>query len=165
MRTHPFWAFSLHLYAQAGVESACLALQEEGADVNLLLLCCWLGGTGRRLDRRRLRSVIAAVASWQEQIVVPLRLVRRNLKRESWRVSASGRRALRQHLATAELQAEHLEQLLLASQVADLPRRAGKNFAAENLAGYGALLGLAADAGQYLQVLLSSAGGANSLPC
>ena len=39
-----FWDFSLEIYAKPGVAQACLALQDEcGADVNLLLFCCWAG--------------------------------------------------------------------------------------------------------------------------
>lgn len=36
------WNFALHLYARPGVEAACLALQDEGADVCLLLCGAWL---------------------------------------------------------------------------------------------------------------------------
>src|SRR3954470_3940357 len=40
---HPFWNFSLELYAGEGVAEACLDLQERrGCDVNVLLFCCWL---------------------------------------------------------------------------------------------------------------------------
>ena len=43
-----FWAFSLEFYARPGVAEACLALQDRhGLDVNILLLCCWLGWSGR----------------------------------------------------------------------------------------------------------------------
>ena len=56
---HPFWRFSLRVYRAAGVQQACLALQEDcGADVNLLLLCGWQGLDGRALDRRRLRQAM-----------------------------------------------------------------------------------------------------------
>ena len=45
---HPFWNFSLELYAGDGVAEACLDLQERrGCDVNILLFCCWLGASGR----------------------------------------------------------------------------------------------------------------------
>src|SRR5471030_292758 len=41
---HPFWNFSLEIYAAEGVSGACLDLQERrGCDVNILLFCCWLG--------------------------------------------------------------------------------------------------------------------------
>ena len=38
-----FWEFSLAFYAPEPVGAACLSLQDRrGADVNILLLCCWL---------------------------------------------------------------------------------------------------------------------------
>ena len=50
---HPFWRFSLRVYRAAGVQQACLALQEDcGADVNLLLLCGWLVQSTRPLIER-----------------------------------------------------------------------------------------------------------------
>lgn len=163
MKALTFWTYSLRAYGRAGVEPACLALQEEGANVNLLLLCCWLGAAGRRLDRRQLRRTISKTAAWQQQIVVPLRQLRRGLKSESWPVSPTGRRALRASVAAAELEAEHLEQLLLADLVAHLVRRAGKNFSAENLAGYAAVLGV--DFGAHWKTLATAAGGAVAAPC
>ena len=36
------WDFAQRLYARPGVESACLHLQEAGADVCLLLCGAWL---------------------------------------------------------------------------------------------------------------------------
>ena len=43
------WDFAQRLYARPGVESACLHLQEVGADVCLLLTAGWLGGRGVKL--------------------------------------------------------------------------------------------------------------------
>ena len=163
MKEPSFWSYSLREYRRAAVEPACLALQDEGANVNLLLACCWLGSSGRRADRRRLRRLLNAVASWQEQVVVPLRQVRRSLKPETWQVDAGGRRALRQRVAAAELEAEHLEQLLLASLVVDLPQRPGRNFSSENLQGYAALLEL--DFGPRWRALLAAVGGGLAAPC
>ena len=56
---HPFWEFSLRVYGNGGVPTACLALQERHAiDVNLLLFCAWIGESGRgilgRFDGNRL---------------------------------------------------------------------------------------------------------------
>ncbi|WP_284733726.1 TIGR02444 family protein, partial [Pseudomonas aeruginosa] len=40
------WKFAVDVYARPGVETACLALQEQGADVCLLLVAAWLGRRG-----------------------------------------------------------------------------------------------------------------------
>ena len=42
-----FWRTSLELYAREGVSRALIALQDRrGADVNLLLYCCWTARSG-----------------------------------------------------------------------------------------------------------------------
>src|SRR5512135_1110255 len=86
---HPFWNFSLEIYAAEGVAEACLDLQERrGCDVNVLLFCCWLGASGRpTLTAERLRSMLRASDEWQAEIVRPLRRVRRLLKERSWPAS------------------------------------------------------------------------------
>ena len=98
-----FWAFSLDFYAQPGAMPACLALQDRhGVDVNLALLCCWLG---EPLDAAALAEADALVAEWRTQVVQPLRAVRRWLK---------GRDdALRTEVAAQELAAEQREQGVL----------------------------------------------------
>src|SRR5260221_9331531 len=77
-----FWAFSLDLYAHPDVAAACLRLQDEqGLDVNLLLLCCWLARSGRgRLGEGDLAAAEARAAPWRRDIIGPLRAVRRALK-------------------------------------------------------------------------------------
>ena len=79
---HPFWNFSLEIYAADGVSGACLDLQERrGCDVNVLLFCCWLGASGRpTLSADRLRAILAESTPWQARVVGPLREVRRLLK-------------------------------------------------------------------------------------
>src|SRR6185312_12401932 len=74
---HPFWNFSLELYAGEGVAQACLDLQERrGCDVNVLLFCCWLGVSGRpTLTAERLRALLKVSDAWQAEVVGPLREV------------------------------------------------------------------------------------------
>ena len=83
---HPFWNFSLELYAGEGVAEACLDLQDRrGCDVNVLLFCCWLGASGRpTLTAERLRAILKVSDVWQSEIVRPLRQVRRLLKDKPW---------------------------------------------------------------------------------
>ena len=68
---HPFWNFSLEIYAGEGVAEACLDLQaRRGCDVNVLLFCCWLGASGRpTLTADRLRTILRASDVWQAEIV------------------------------------------------------------------------------------------------
>ncbi len=106
-----FWDFSLAVYHRPGVADACLALQDRhGLDVNLLLFCCWAASMGRVLDRGTLGAAEAAVATWRNQVVRPMRSLRRRLKREVEGFPAGEVEALRGRLLEAELAAERLEQ-------------------------------------------------------
>lgn len=119
MRDHPagsFWDHSLAFYARPGVEGACLALQERhGLDVNMLLLCLWLGRGGVRLDQRGVARLMAAAKPWHDHAVVPLRGVRQRLKRPLGAIPADAAEALRQRVKALELEAERLEQDALAA--------------------------------------------------
>ena len=155
---HPFWNFSLELYAGEGVAQACLDLQERrGCDVNILLFCCWLGASGRStLTADRLRSILMASDLWQAEIVRPLRRVRRLLKDQPWPEMEIGALpetvdAVRRRVADAELAAEHAEQIKLASlhtPPADRDRPLEKRLRAAvgNLGVYAICLGVVPDA-------------------
>lgn len=135
------WRFSCDLYGRADVAPACLALQDRhGFDINLLLACCWAGRTGKRLDRTALAGLAGQVADWQAQAVEPLRGVRRWLKRQS-AAPAGPAAALRERVKAQELEAERIEQAILAEALARLgaPAAAGPQTAAANLRDYFAL--------------------------
>lgn len=150
---HPFWNFSLELYAGEGVAEACLDLQDRrGCDVNILLFCCWLGASGRpTLTVDRLRTILKASGAWQAGIVKPLREVRRLLKDRAWPEALPETvDAVRRRVADAELAAEHAEQLKLASlhsPPADRDRPLVKRLRAAvgNLGVYAVCLGVVPD--------------------
>lgn len=105
------------VYPRPGVEKACLDLQDRlGADVNLLLFCCWLG---REIEEGQLEKILAEVGPWQRDVVEPLRAVRRRLKARLSRPGDPGEGAgdLREQIAASELEAERREQALLQSRV------------------------------------------------
>jgi len=114
---HPFWDFSLATYGRNGVADACLALQEaHGADVNILLFCAWAGCNGVRLDRAQIEAARRAVRGWHEEIVRPLRSVRRRLKSPlDGSPPSELQSALRARIQKIEIDAEHVEQLRLAA--------------------------------------------------
>jgi uncharacterized protein (TIGR02444 family) len=150
---HPFWNFSLELYAGEGVAEACLDLQERrGCDVNILLFCCWLGASGRpTLTAERLRAILKVSDVWQAEIVRPLRQVRRLLKDKPWLETLPETvDAARRRVSEAELAAEHAEQLKLVSlhaPPADRDRPAEKRLRAAvgNLGVYAVCLGVTPD--------------------
>ena len=100
------WNFALELYARAGVEQACLELQEAGGDVCLLLTGAWLQRRGVRCLDERLQALQALAGPWQREVVTPLRQTRRN-----WRTAATqdaALTALREQIKKVELQAERV---------------------------------------------------------
>lgn len=121
---HPFWQFSLRTYWKPGVEQACLSLQDrDGADVNILLLCCWAAASGRgALGTRTLRAAMSSAKRWQTEVIEPLRAVRRNLKQGFAGVPQETTAALRKKIGKVEIECELAEQLLLALHGDALPQ-------------------------------------------
>jgi uncharacterized protein (TIGR02444 family) len=121
-----FWAFSLSIYERPGLPDALIAVQDRhGADVNMLLYCCWCGLTGRRqLSSADILDLEGTVSGWRQGVVHPLRGLRRDMKngyREMPRGEADN---LRESIKSLELEAERIEQLFLQSRTA-LPEETG----------------------------------------
>lgn len=113
---HPFWRFSLGLYARPGVAEACLGLQDaRGVDVNVLLLILWQAGQGREMPEAVLNRVVATSRDWQAQVVGPVRTARRAARRAAADTPAAAE--LYPRLKQAELACEHAEQVTLAALV------------------------------------------------
>ncbi|SHM32696.1 TIGR02444 family protein [Phytopseudomonas punonensis] len=102
------WTFATTLYAKPGVEAACLALQDAGADVCLVLCGLWLDQRGAAHSAEREVQLRQIAQGWQHEVIEPIRTLRR-----SWRAAAMGDAALatlRKRLQQLELDAER-EQL------------------------------------------------------
>lgn len=111
---NPFWDFSLDVYGRAGVAAACLAMQDRrGADVNLLLFCLWAGSCGHAVTAAELTRLMAVTRPWQQDVIAPLRAVRRHLK-----VAETAAGQLRDNVKSAELAAEEVEQQMLFDTLA-----------------------------------------------
>ncbi|WP_078739716.1 TIGR02444 family protein [Pseudomonas fluorescens] len=98
------WSFALSTYARPGVEAACLRLQEQGADVCLLLCGAWLEQRGVALTAERVEALEQIAGPWQLQVVWPLRQVR-----IQWREMAQQDEqlaGLRERVKALELEAE-----------------------------------------------------------
>jgi uncharacterized protein (TIGR02444 family) len=120
---HPFWNFSLRVYGSEGVAPACLTLQEaHGIDVNVLLLCCWLGVSGRgAVGEEGIASIVEAASVWHGEVVRSLRSVRKRLKEPVGGEDRALALTLRKHVQKIEIDAEHIEQLMLAAAADALP--------------------------------------------
>ena len=118
-----FWDFSLATYGRPGVAPGCLSLQDRrGIDVNMAMLCCWIGASGRgRLEAGDIEAILAVAKPWHDAVVVPLRGLRRDLKTRPAPPPAATVEAVRRRIATAELAAEHAEQLMIAAAVSRTP--------------------------------------------
>lgn len=159
-KSKDFWPFSLETYRRDGVESACLALQDDyGLDVNCLLFCCWAAACGRGVLSGDERAAMVEVSrSWNVDVVQPLRRVRRALK-EKLGARDGPEAALRQSVKDLELEAEWHEQRLLSALLSRPPDEpASRGAANENVAGYLTEVGCRRDdrLERLLQVLLDA---------
>lgn len=130
---HPFWDFSLRVYGSQGVAPACLQLQEaHGIDVNILLLCCWLGASGRgTVGPEGMAQIVEAAFAWHGEIVRGLRAVRKRLKDPVGGEDRDLAESIRKQVQKIEIDAEHIEQLMLAAAADALPAAAPGDPAAD----------------------------------
>ena len=86
---NPFWRFSISVYQNKEVKNACLALQNNHqANVNLLLLCCWLACAVEEVSEKELQQACQTVESWHKNVTEVLRNTRHWVKshgnKEKW---------------------------------------------------------------------------------
>jgi uncharacterized protein (TIGR02444 family) len=105
------WDFAVDLYGAPGVSEACLALQDRhGCDVNVLLFATWMGTVRRdKLSRGDMAEAIASVQGWRDEVVRPLRAIRRRLKSGPPRAPGELTGELRTRIKAVELESERIE--------------------------------------------------------
>ena len=110
-RGSPLWRFSIGFYRQPGVADACIALQDGcGVDVNILLFFLWLATARRSVAPAAAQAVCAKVGPWRDDVVVPLRTLRRKLKDGSSLVEHNTAELFRTKIKAVELESERLQQ-------------------------------------------------------
>ncbi len=115
-----FWEFSLAFYARETVGAACLSLQNRrGADVNILLLCCWLATLKLAIGEGGLKAAMEAVADWRSNVLEPLRGVRRNVVDAPMELAKADRRAIKEGILAVELDCERAAQTRIVAVVGD----------------------------------------------
>lgn len=136
----PFWSYSVTTYGQDAVAGECLTLQDRfGLDVNIVLLCCWLGSRGTALDHAQTTHVIEFTDAWASSVIAPLRAIRRRLKQD---IQDEIIATFRAEIAALELAAEKIQQTRLFDTFGTLPAdpaAAAMPTAARNLANYVAI--------------------------
>jgi uncharacterized protein (TIGR02444 family) len=110
------WAFALAIYARPGVADACLTLQNEaGVDVMLLIMTTFAAVKRRTLlTADEIRALDEACSPWREQIVKKLRTIRTELKTGPQPAPSDATEPFRSRIKALELEAEKLENRLLA---------------------------------------------------
>lgn len=148
------WHYALQLYAEEGVEHACLQLQGAGLSINRLIYLIWLGLNGREYCP----AAQEQAADWQQMVTHPLRAVRyrvRTVKQDS-----AAYDTCYQALRKAELACEQVELALLFEAGGQCVRaEPGAELVLENLARYlnGCTLESGADISSALKVVLGRA--------
>jgi len=106
--SHALWDFALAFYAQQQVAEACVRLQDEyKVNVCLLIAMCWLDARQHHLADAEFLTLQNYISGWTQEIVEPLRLLRRRLKLPFENLSQDATQMeLRNTLKQAELLAE-----------------------------------------------------------
>lgn len=122
-----FWDFSVRTYRTAGVADECLFLQNEfGADVNMLLYCCWAAAGFGKFDGELFDQACGLSDEWANNVVRPLRSARTWMKHTGCSLdamSADDCMRLREEIKKLELGAEKLQQHTLGSLADKLQRQ------------------------------------------
>jgi uncharacterized protein (TIGR02444 family) len=106
----PLRQFALAVHDVEGVPAACVLLQDRfDLDVNVLLLGAYIGVQGKTLAAEDVAAARALVDAWHNEVVRPLRAVRRRLKSGPAPAPDARTASLRRHLAGSELDAELVE--------------------------------------------------------
>ena len=141
--TEGLWDFSIRTYGSEGVSDVCLALQNErGADVNMLLYCCWVATIYGKFDDDLFDIALRFSRTWAQDVVQPLRGVRTKLKRDDCdeTVRTECRMQLRENVKRIELESERLQQTTLEALVPSAAQRSQISdqlrYAAANLRRY-----------------------------
>jgi len=139
------WQFSLDLYAEPEVQKACLSLQDNhSADVNLVLFLLYRGSLGMQLSQATIQVIDNESCSFREQVIQPIRAVRKTLKGKQYSVKADDG-SLYQQMLSIELSAEKIAQAQLAAITFDaVPNRPALQAAKTNVYHYAELLGVEA---------------------
>lgn len=110
------WDWAVRAYGGEGVAGACLSLQDEGGqNVPLLLWAAWLAGQGIELGESPAGKAAALARNWSDDLIVPLRALRRRLKTQLTQGDEAARLPLRDKIKAIELEAEQALMTKLAA--------------------------------------------------
>lgn len=120
-----FWDYSIHIYYKENVADTFLQIQDNyGADVNMLLFCCWTGITRGVFTEDVFNRAFDFSATWGQGVVKPLRAVRTWMKTAGCHldeIDTGTCMAYRERVKGIEFQAERLQQDTLEALYANFP--------------------------------------------
>lgn len=113
------WNFALEIYAQPGVATACVLLQDRlGVDVTVLFHAMHAACRHRRvLDDPSLAAADALIGPWRSEVIEPLRAMRRRIKHGIARVPPQLADETRELVRRAELSAERAAMAVLGQSL------------------------------------------------
>jgi uncharacterized protein (TIGR02444 family) len=111
------WDFVVELYAKPGISQACLELQDRlGVDVSFLLtLLFYAKHHNLDLPVEEIESLDRSISAWRDEVVIPLRRLRRHVKASN--LLHSSTEAFYRRIKADELLAEQLEIGTIAQQL------------------------------------------------
>ena len=106
------WGFACDVYAESGVQQACLRLQDsDHIDVPLLLFCCWSGLRYGAVSKQQLQQAASFSNEYTHISTSSLRTLRRQMKTgysDHWPISEQAWCVLREQVKSVELESERL---------------------------------------------------------
>ncbi len=117
-----FWDWAVSAYGRDGVAGACLTLQDDhGQCVPLLLWAAWRNTLGQGIGDDEAVKAADTARIWADDVVTPLRQVRRRLKTALDEGDNDVRLPLREKIKRVELEAERALMRRLSDMAAEKP--------------------------------------------
>ncbi len=116
--------------------------------MNILLYCCWAAVSGApMLTESEVAALDSVVRDWREDVVKPLRATRRAMKEMTAPGDTGHRERIRNQVKCSELEAERVQQLMLAAAMPVPVKESGEGAdvqktALANMAAYLIFLGV-----------------------
>jgi uncharacterized protein (TIGR02444 family) len=115
------WDFVVQLYAEPGISQACLELQDRlGVDVSFLLTVLFYAKhRGTDFSGEQIASLDSNISAWRDEVIVPLRRLRRRVKTSN--LLNSSTEEFYRRIKADELLAEQIEIGAVGRQIEQMP--------------------------------------------
>ncbi len=115
------WDWAVKVYDLKGVADTLLRMQDEdGLNVNAILWCIWASSNFDSLTPEQVSHIFAGNRWWQQEVVSPLRVIRRKMKSSRKRNNDYHTLTFRKSVKELELLAEKNELAALCQRTCDV---------------------------------------------